>query len=217
MISLARRSGEIVSIGAYPVHERDEFHFEYGLDPTIRHVPAMTEDPGALTYVYAVAKLKDGGTQFEIMSRAQIDAIMRRAMSNKRQSPWQTDYEEMARKTVIRRLWKYLPVSVEMARAASVMETEDADHQTLDITNYETGEAIQISVPDTVATTAEIKSLRRNEALDKAWFDVAMVRNPAELVKMTAEEVQAAPAAKQESVLIFLRDWLSKNKPEIKS
>lgn len=117
LISLARRSGQIVSIEAHVVHEKDEFSCTLGLDPTLEHTPAWDEaDPGPLTRVYAVAKLKDGGVQFEVMSRAHIEAIRAKSKAGK-SGPWVDHFEEMARKTVVRRLFKYLPVSVELATA----------------------------------------------------------------------------------------------------
>jgi phage RecT family recombinase len=102
MIDLARRSGQIVSLSARTVHEKDHFTYRYGLDETVEHVPANGER-GQLTYVYAVAKLKDGGVQFEVMSRNEIDKV--RAQSKAKDSgPWVTHFEEMAKKTAIRRL-----------------------------------------------------------------------------------------------------------------
>jgi recombination protein RecT len=116
MIDLARRSGQISSIEARVVWENDKFDIKYGMETTFTHIPTLEGDPGKLRLVYGVAKLKDGGTQFELMTRAQIDAVRSRSKS-KDDGPWVTDYPEMARKTVVKRLFKYLPVSVEMAEA----------------------------------------------------------------------------------------------------
>lgn len=122
MIDLARRSGQILSIEARVVHEADKFHVTLGLDPSLKHEPAWdADDVGPMRFVYAVAKLKDGGTQFEVMSRKEIERI--RAQSKAGQSgPWVSHFEEMAKKTVIRRLFKYLPVSIELARAVGMDE-----------------------------------------------------------------------------------------------
>jgi recombination protein RecT len=128
LISLARRSGEIVSISSYVVHEGDEFEFELGLDPKLRHVPSVDENPGPMKFAYAVAKLKDGGVQFEVMSIAQINRVRDRGgRARGSNTPWVTDYEEMARKTVLRRLFKYLPVSVELVTAAQISAKADGD------------------------------------------------------------------------------------------
>ncbi|WP_289006023.1 recombination protein RecT [uncultured Kingella sp.] len=125
MIDLARRSGQIVSLSARAVYENDEFSYEYGLHEDLTHKPSEDGNTGSLTHVYAVARLKDGGIQFEVMSRAQVDAI--RAQSKAGNSgPWQTHYEEMAKKTVIRRLFKYLPVSIEIQKAVGLDEQAEA-------------------------------------------------------------------------------------------
>lgn len=125
MIDLARRSGQIVSISARTVHEGDEFEYRYGLDEDLTHRPSENGDSTPITHVYAVAKLKDGGVQFEVMSRKQVEAV--RAQSKAGNSgPWVSHWEEMAKKTVIRRLFKYLPVSVEIQRAVTLDEAADA-------------------------------------------------------------------------------------------
>ena len=117
LISLARRSGQIVSVEAHPVYEGDCFTCSFGLNPTLEHTPNWdATETGRLKLLYAVARLKDGGVQYEVLTRAQIEAVRSRSKASK-SGPWVTGYDEMARKTAIRRLFKYLPVSVEMARA----------------------------------------------------------------------------------------------------
>ena len=122
MIDLARRSGQIASLSARVVREGDEFSFEFGLDEKLIHRPGENED-APVTHVYAVARLKDGGTQFEVMTRKQIELVrsLSKAGNN---GPWVTHWEEMAKKTAIRRLFKYLPVSIEIQRAVSMDEKE---------------------------------------------------------------------------------------------
>lgn len=124
MIDLARRSGQIISIAAYVVREEDEFNYQLGLHPDIQHTPAHRASPGPVTFVYAVANLKGGGVQFEVMSRAEIEAVRSQSKAGK-SGPWVSHWEEMAKKTVIRRLFKYLPVSIEIARAIDVDERTD--------------------------------------------------------------------------------------------
>ncbi len=130
MIDLARRSGQIVSIEAHAVYEGDTFECTFGLNSDLRHVPDWENpnrtDASKLRFVYAVAKLKDGGTQFEVMSRAEVEAIRARSKAG-RSGPWVTDFAQMAIKTVIRRLFKYLPVSIEMQQAISLDERAEAN------------------------------------------------------------------------------------------
>lgn len=145
MIDLARRSGQVLSLNAYAVREGDEFSYCLGLHPDIQHVPAAdakrSERP--ITFVYAVANLKGGGYQFEVMSAAEILSVRNSSASYKRQkekSIWGQYYEEMAKKTVIRRLFKYLPVSIEALQAASLDAKREAGEKiteldTIDINN----------------------------------------------------------------------------------
>lgn len=126
LIALARRSGEISSIAAHVVYERDQFIYAYGLDEKLIHVPAATDERGKAVYAYAVARFKDGGHAFEVMSFQQIEAIRKLSRAATR-GPWVTHWDEMARKTVIRRLAKYLPLSVEFQRAAALGDLADAE------------------------------------------------------------------------------------------
>lgn len=124
MIDLARRSGQILSLNAYCVHANDDFSYELGLHPDIHHVPASTADRGLVTHVYAVAQLKGGGVQFEVMSRAEIEEVRKTSKAGS-SGPWSSHWDAMAKKTVIRRLFKYLPVSIEAVRAVEVDEKTD--------------------------------------------------------------------------------------------
>lgn len=127
LIDLARRSGQIVSIAAHEVREHDHFEYEYGLDEKLVHRPAMGER-GEVIAFYAVAKLVGGGYAFEIMSRADVEAIRNESQGWKTavrfkkeaSSPWGAHFVEMGRKTVLRRLFKFLPVSIELATAATL-------------------------------------------------------------------------------------------------
>lgn len=130
MIDLARRSGQIVSLEARTVHAKDKFRVEFGLHSVIEHVPDWgAADRGEVIFVYAVAHLQGGGVQFEVLSRAEIDRVRDGSQGYKMakkygrdDSPWIAHYEEMAKKTVVRRLFKYLPVSIEMQRAVVLDE-----------------------------------------------------------------------------------------------
>lgn len=119
LIDLARRSGQIVSIAAHEVCENDTFELVYGLDEKLNHTPGMGER-GEVVGFYAIAKLKDGGHAFEFMSLRQVDEIMRASQSKGKYGPWKDHFTEMGRKTVIRRLAKYLPLSIEFQTAAAL-------------------------------------------------------------------------------------------------
>ncbi len=125
LIDLARRSGQIVSIAAHEVCENDHFELVYGLNEKLNHTPAMGER-GEVIGFYAVAKLKDGGHCFEFMSRYQINEIMANTQSKGAYGPWKDNFVEMGRKTVIRRLSKYLPLSVEFQTTSALDGMSDA-------------------------------------------------------------------------------------------
>ncbi|WP_137010114.1 recombination protein RecT [Aquitalea aquatilis] len=138
MIDLARRSGQIVSLAARAVYQNDKFSYQYGLHEDLQHVPCENGEPGPLTHVYAVARLKDGGIQFEVMSRLEVEKVRAQSKAGNN-GPWVSHFDEMAKKTVIRRLFKYLPVSIELQQAVGLDERADAG-QTQDNAAILTGE-----------------------------------------------------------------------------
>lgn len=118
MIDLARRSGHIQSIYAHAVYENDDFEYELGLHPKLSHKPSFGER-GNFIGAYAVAHFKDGGHQMEFMPKSEIEKRRQRsAAANSSYSPWATDYDEMAKKTVVRYMFKYLPISIEVQKQA---------------------------------------------------------------------------------------------------
>lgn len=118
LIELAHRSGELKSIEAHIVYENDEFEYELGLDPKLRHVPAM-KDKGGIAWVYAVYKLNSGGFGFEVMSFEDVEAHKEKysKAAQKGFSPWEKSWEEMAKKTVIKKALKYAPLRTDFVRA----------------------------------------------------------------------------------------------------
>lgn len=202
MVALARRSGEIVSIEARAVYEKDTFDFEYGLDSKLKHLPYLDGDPGKLRFVYAVAKLKDGGVQFEVMTRTQIDAIRGRSRASS-SGPWVTDYDEMAKKTVVRRLFKMLPVSVELASALVDDDARDFGEPT-NIGNVgvssvpasssgRTGELESALLPSGEESTIASFTFSHGDAMRLAER-IQNAPNPGELKKLEAEIEKHAKA-----------------------
>ena len=128
LIALARRTGEIESIMAQAVYARDTFNFDYLRPEELTHKPFLNGDRGELIGAYAMARFKDGGQAFDFMPRADIEKIRdgsqgyKRAVQYKSDSPWISHFDQMARKTAVRRLSKYLPMSIEMAGAVALDE-----------------------------------------------------------------------------------------------
>src|SRR5690554_6159084 len=117
LVELARRSGQVQSVQARIVRDGDEFDYEFGLEPKLRHRPTADADK-PVTHAYAVLRLKDGGVDFDVMTVAEVDAIRKRSRAANN-GPWVTDYAEMAKKTVLRRLLKTAPMSVEYQQSVA--------------------------------------------------------------------------------------------------
>lgn len=195
MIDLARRSGQMVSLMGEAVYAKDKFEYELGLEPKLKHVPSIDADRGELIYVYAVAVLTGGGRQFVVMSRGDVERIRRRSKA-KDSGPWVTDYDAMAIKTAIRRLFKYLPVSVELQRAVIVDEagdigaqhnadildgdyTTNTDDEPQALVDMETGEVTAVTFAEVME---KIQSAATTDALDLA----------ADLLRSVTDEGQRA-------------------------
>lgn len=118
MIDLAYRSGEVSIIQAQVVYENDDFTYSFGLEPTLKHIPAAT-DRGEPTYVYAMFRTKDGGFGFDVMSINAIRAFAQQYSKSFSAGPWQTNFEEMAKKTVLKKVLKYAPLKSDFLRGIS--------------------------------------------------------------------------------------------------
>lgn len=121
MIDLAYRSGEIEIIQAHTVYQNDEFEYELGLNPKLKHVPADGDRGDPVKY-YAVFRTKNGGYGFDVMS---VDDIKRHAAKYSKgysssYSPWNSNFDEMAKKTVLKRVLKYAPLKSDFVRAVSM-------------------------------------------------------------------------------------------------
>lgn len=124
LIDLAYRSGEVEIIQAQVVYENDEFDYELGLDPKLKHKPAK-ENRGKPIYYYAIFKTKSGGYGFEVMSIHDIKVHAQKYSQSysSEYSPWQKNFDEMAKKTVLKRVLKYAPLKSDFVRAIAVDET----------------------------------------------------------------------------------------------
>ena len=111
-LDLVRRSGELQTLDVHEVCRNDVFEYEYGLTPKLMHRPAL-ENRGEVYCYYAIAKLKDGGFSYLVMSIQDVEKFRKRSKSPD-YGPWVTDYDAMAKKTVIKQLAKYLPLSTEI-------------------------------------------------------------------------------------------------------
>jgi len=172
MIDLAYRSGEITDVSAHQVHENDTFEYELGLTPKLKHIPAL-KDRGAVTQYYAVWHTKNGGYGFEVMSREDIETHMRKfsKAAGSSFSPWSSNFDAMAKKTVLKQSLKYAPLKTEFVRGMAAdgtiktftQETKDV----LDAPDENTYEAEAEDVPQDEPPvdkeTGEILTPQENE------------------------------------------------------
>lgn len=165
MIDLARRSGQLKSIHAQAVYEGDEYRHwedETGQHFTFNPVRGIDHSPEKCTDAYVCAQLVGGGFVFETMTREEIEDVRKRSKASK-YGPWVTDWVAMALKTVIRRSFRYLPVSVEAQTAVASDEVtpdysgvldpaipdgeDDADEITASV-DADTGEVVEPDIAD---------------------------------------------------------------------
>jgi len=124
LIALARNSGDVLSISAHEVCAKDQFDYEFGLAERCVHKPASGER-GEITHFYAIARFKDGGHHWDVLTKADVDVIRSRS-PGKNSDAWKNHYVEMGKKTAIRRIAKYLPISVQ--RIAAIDDAVEAGH-----------------------------------------------------------------------------------------
>ena len=157
LIDLAYRSGEVSIIQAHTVYENDDFRYELGLDATLRHVPARS-NRGKPIFYYAIFKTKTGGYGFQVMSIEDVRTHAQKFSKSFGNGPWQTNFDEMAKKTVLKKVLKYAPLKSDFARGIAqdnTIKTEIAADmaEIPDVTEYievdnDTGEVIPQEVAD---------------------------------------------------------------------
>ncbi len=129
ILKKVRNSGELASISAQVAYDKDLFEYELGDDERIVHKPFLGEDRGKQIAVYAIAKTKDGAIYREVMSVADVEKV-RAASKTGKFGPWVDWWDEMAKKTVIRRLAKRLPSSADIDQVmANDMEASGFEQQ----------------------------------------------------------------------------------------
>jgi recombination protein RecT len=137
LMDLARRDGTVKGIMARVVHEKDVFHYEYGLEPKLQHTPA-DGNRGPAKYYYAIARMKDADPEFDVMSLGDVNKVRDKTQSwkkSKADSPWTTSPDPMGCKTVVKRLCKFLPQTPDLSKAlAADDQGEMQGRQVFDIT-----------------------------------------------------------------------------------
>jgi len=149
LIDLACRSGQVLSIVAQEVRKGDSFVYEYGRNETLKHVPAPEHLRGEVEYYYAYAHLKNGGFTFQVMHISEVEKVRDdHSISykyDKHNSIWAKHFQSMAYKTVIKKLIKYLPISVDTQEQFAADETVRKDI-TADAVFYSSSEVEEVQI-----------------------------------------------------------------------
>lgn len=205
LVKLAWQSGKLQSFNAHIVHANDEFDYEYGLAPTLRHKPAMT-DRGPAIAAYAAAVFKDGGSVFEVMSVDDIEAIRKRSKSGNN-GPWKTDWAAMARKTVTKQLAKWMPLSTEFSDAVVRDGTVRVDTGSLvDVApTYIDGDADQQQIDGPpVEDTAPVDRDSLIAAVTQALTDSGVTDHAAHLSQLYGDKIDAVSDLSDEELTTTL-------------
>jgi recombination protein RecT len=162
-VALARNSGCRVS--GHAVYHGDDFDYDQGTTPFLRHKPKGEANEKKLSHAYAIGVEKDGGFVFEVLTRSQIDRRRARSMSG-RKGPWVTDYEAMAVKSAVRALARWLPQSPELAMADALethAERRGTQFGAMDARVLDSLEAAGLDVPD---DEPEVQQLEQGDAAE---------------------------------------------------
>lgn len=146
-VELAYRSPNVAGIVARTAYEKDLFEVELGTADRIVHKPLMGGDRGVAVAHYAVVKFANGGNSFWWMTAEEMDRHRLKHAKSPHKGPWKDNPEEMAQKTVIRKLARFMPQSTELATAVAVDETVrlnvDADARPVDVSSFVDGEVLE--------------------------------------------------------------------------
>ena len=186
LLALARRSGEIQSVQSQVVYTKDMFKLRYGLEEQLDHEPA-DGDRGNPKGAYVVFRYKDGSRSFDYMSATDIEKIRARSKSPNN-GPWVTDWDEMGKKTVIRRHSKLAPMSIEFQRATALEDRFHAGESQMDLLT-ENGDAIDVQPEEVKETEEELtaKVAKFNLLIPKKVVEDGSME---EFIRLTAEANQ---------------------------
>ena len=141
LMDLAYRSAKIYPFEAHVVHKNEPFKCVYGLNPVLEHSLNFDNPSDEIICVYALAGFEGKRAAYDVMTKKEVDYRRDRSPGGKSpSSPWQTYYEEMAKKTVIKRLCKSLPLSVELRDAIKFdnqAESQEGQEPVIDLGEFE--------------------------------------------------------------------------------
>lgn len=189
--NLARRSGDLDEMYSNVVCEKDRFEVHAGTERKIVHVPDYTKDRGKPVCYYAVFRLRTGSFDFEVMSMEEIDKVRRSSKASEK-GPWVDWPEEMAKKTVMKRLLKRAPMSIELADAVRLDNAAATGEASGDIIDVE-GIEIDEETPEEVRR--EINDQRKDDLKKKIENRAAPAMPPQNSADPVAESCRRGAAA----------------------
>ena len=198
LIDLSRRSGEVRKVTARVVYEGDDFRVIQGSEERIEHTPAfLTEDPLKITRVYCIVTYRDGTTQHEVMTRSQVDAVRAKAKA-KNAAAWTESYPEMARKTVVRRAMKYLPLTPEVIEAVARDDESEFGTPTvaaaIGTRTSSLRESIKAQAEEIVGTAVEVRVESAEQPTTSVPPQTVTVAPPENVTGGPPQTVTVAPA-----------------------
>ena len=143
LMALVRRSKEVVCIDVGVVYEKDSFDYQQGTNTNILHKRYLGKDRGEILCFYAFAKLANGEVKAEIMGKDEVDVIRNRSKASA-VGPWVTDYTQMGKKTVIKRLCNYLPLNEYVIQAIELDQRLEEE----------------IGIDDLIGEAVEVKAIK---------------------------------------------------------
>lgn len=201
-VKLILQSGLVSHLHADVVCENDDFEYDQGV--IVKHKIDLRKPRGAMYAAYATATFKDGTKKSEVMSKEEIEAIRKRSKAGN-YGPWQTDYSEMSKKSVFRRLQKWLPLS------SDIVELSEHDDDRIDVT---------IGEPEPSGQRKSVAS----KVIDDLTKPEEPQEEPAGLIEQQEEEQQSeenkpeidpfsdlAPGPIAESVIV---EYVASKRPE---
>lgn len=136
LIELSRRTGDIATITAECVCENDTFDVEVGTSEHFIHKPNYIQGRGEVIAYYCFIRFKSGEYQYAVMTKDEVEQV-RQGFSKSKDSPaWKKSFDEMAKKTVIKRLLKLCPVSIN-AELQIALEQDNKETEVVDLPQEE--------------------------------------------------------------------------------
>lgn len=183
LIDLARRSGEVQNIIAKEVYEKDDFSVDWSKDTPFQHIPFLGDDRGNVTHFWALARFKDGGFHWDFMTRKEVETL-RDKSNGRNNNVWKEHFIEMGKKTVIRRIAKFLPLNVQKASMFDSLQ--------------EAGKAVSLDdLGDIVIENDDGKTIEGS---------AEVVTDPVKTSKL--DEFAGQEIKQEEPATLTLQDWL---------